>query len=39
MGNTLNGEISAKSVYISVNNNANFIFLDSFFLHYGKNEA
>jgi hypothetical protein len=31
--NTLNGEISTKSVYISVNNNTNGnIFL--FFLHY-----
>jgi hypothetical protein len=33
--NTLNGEISTESVYISVNNNMKFkIFLDSFYLHY-----
>ncbi len=32
--NTLNGEISTESVYISVNNNTNKKKLDSFYLHY-----
>jgi hypothetical protein len=33
--NTLNGEISTESVYISVNNNTNLkINLVSFYLHY-----
>jgi hypothetical protein len=32
--NTQNGKISTTSVYISVNNNMNLIFLDSLYLHY-----
>ncbi len=34
MENTLNGEISTVSVYISVNNNTNLKKIDSFYLHY-----
>ncbi len=35
MENTLNGEISTASMYISVNNNTNLKKkLDSFYLHY-----
>jgi hypothetical protein len=34
MENTLNSEIRSKIVYISVNNNKNFKFLDSFYLYY-----
>jgi hypothetical protein len=32
--NTLNGEISTESVYISDNNNTNLKTIDSFYLHY-----